>query len=80
MAPGRFIMSRVNTESDMHEVDDQAVQISAVFVDTRVSVLSEAGDLIQVIENGVVTVQAFIADFSQLCGQQHTDRAGRNTP
>lgn len=54
---------------NMRETDDAAIQKSAVFVDTRMGALSEAGDLTQVIDAGNFEESEVIAELSDLCAK-----------
>ncbi|WP_028468385.1 ornithine cyclodeaminase family protein [Neptunomonas japonica] len=60
----------------MRETDNTAMQRSAVFVDTRAGALSETGDLIIPIQEGAITENNVIAEFSELCSGQHLGRPG----
>ena len=60
----------------MREVDNDAIQKSQVFVDTRLGALKECGDLIIPIEQGVFQAESIHAEFSELCKGLH---AGRQT-
>ncbi|WP_428034545.1 ornithine cyclodeaminase family protein [Amphritea sp.] len=59
----------------MRETDNVAMQRSAVFVDVRAGALSESGDLIIPIRDGVITEEIIHAEFAQLCGGKHKGRA-----
>ena len=59
----------------MRETDNTAMQIGEVFVDTRAGALSETGDLITPINEGVITAESIVAEFSDLCADQHRGRA-----
>ena len=57
---------------DMREVDDEAVAVSRIFVDTREGALSEAGDLIQALESGVILedqIEGELSDLVRMSGQ-----------
>jgi len=59
----------------MRECDDEAVQKSAVFVDTRAGALSEAGDLIMAIDAGKFDSSRVIAELSELAAKKHSGRS-----
>lgn len=59
---------------DMREADDKVVERSRVFVDTREGALSEAGDIMQPIESGVLNVDDIAGDLFDLT---RGDRGGR---
>ena len=57
---------------DMREVDDEAMAISRIFVDTREGALSEAGDLIQPLERGAILedqIEGELSDLVRMSGQ-----------
>ncbi|MFC6673798.1 ornithine cyclodeaminase family protein [Marinobacterium aestuariivivens] len=64
----------------MRETDNAAMQRCAVFVDTRAGALSETGDLIIPIREGVITADKVIAEFSELCRGLHAGRAALAGP
>jgi alanine dehydrogenase len=51
---------------DMREVDDEAIVRSRVVVDTYAGSLSEAGDLTQPIERGLIAREHVVAELAQL--------------
>ncbi|MCP3870776.1 MAG: ornithine cyclodeaminase family protein [Gammaproteobacteria bacterium] len=59
---------------DMRETDDQAVQKSAVFVDTRAGALAEAGDLTQAMDSGAFSPDEVVSELAELCGGKHAGR------
>lgn len=61
---------------EMREADDRAVRLSRVFVDTRDGALAEAGDIIQPIDNGVLTADHLQGDLFALT---RGDVAGRRS-
>ncbi len=64
----------------MRETDDEAVQKSAVFIDTRAGALSEAGDLTQAADAGNFDPSQVIAELSELCNTQHKGRSQLTNP
>ena len=58
----------------MREVDDEAVQKSAVFVDTRAGALTEAGELTQAMAAGKFDEKDVIAELSELSTKKHKGR------
>ena len=50
----------------MRESDDEAVRRARIYVDTRAGALSEGGDLIQPIRNGIITSDAIVAELAEL--------------
>jgi alanine dehydrogenase len=51
---------------DMCEVDEAAVTRSDVYVDTRVGALSEAGEIVQAIENGAMSEMNIKGELAEL--------------
>jgi ornithine cyclodeaminase len=58
----------------MRESDDEAIRRSTIFVDTLTGALSEAGDIIQPIQAGVITSQDIAADLLELATGLHRGR------
>jgi ornithine cyclodeaminase/alanine dehydrogenase-like protein (mu-crystallin family) len=52
----------------MREADDRAVKRARVYVDTRAGAMSEAGDIVQPIANGVISEADIRGDLFDLCG------------
>jgi ornithine cyclodeaminase len=50
----------------MRETDDEAVRRACIFVDTRAGAFSEAGDIIQPLEAGIIDQNAVLADLYDL--------------
>lgn len=50
----------------MREVDDEALRISAIHVDTRGGALQEAGELVQGMQDGVIEESDIRGDLFQL--------------
>lgn len=61
---------------DMREADDNAMQISRIFVDSRKTTLGEIGELIKPIESGAITEDDVLADLYDLV----RDAPGRLSP
>lgn len=59
---------------DLREADDDAVRRARVFVDTRPGAMSEAGDIVQPLQAGVLTAADIAADLFELT---RGDKAGR---
>lgn len=62
----------------MREADDEAVRRSSKFVDTRGGALSEAGDIVIPIREGVITADAIRADLHDLTRGTHPGRTSRD--
>ena len=75
LAPGTHLDLVGGFKPDMRETDDAAVQKSAVFVDTRLAAIVEAGDLTQPIQNGAFDKNHVVAELSELSGKQHEGRS-----
>ena len=59
----------------MRETDDFLIRDASLFVDTREGALSEAGDLLQPIDAGVITESHILADLYELARGVHPGRA-----
>lgn len=59
---------------DMREVDDELMAKTVVFVDTFAGALSEAGDILQTLQNGHLKKEAIVAELADLCSGKHTGR------
>jgi ornithine cyclodeaminase len=59
----------------MRETNNAAMQIGAVFVDTRAGAFSETGDILIPISEGAITEESIVAEFFDLCSGQHRGRA-----
>lgn len=60
---------------DMREADDALLLKSRIFVDARETAIHDIGELAIPIKEGVITEEAIVADFYQLCNGE----AGRQT-
>ncbi|MEM6616980.1 MAG: ornithine cyclodeaminase family protein [Pseudomonadota bacterium] len=58
----------------MRETDDTTIQRARIFVDTRSGATSEGGDIVQPLQDGVITEDDIAADLFDLC---RGERAGR---
>jgi ornithine cyclodeaminase len=58
----------------MREADDEAVRCARLFVDTRAGALAEAGDILDPLRRGVITVDDIQADLHDLATGRHTGR------
>jgi ornithine cyclodeaminase/alanine dehydrogenase-like protein (mu-crystallin family) len=58
----------------MCEADPATFACARIFVDTREGVLDEAGDLIQAIAAGAISVASIEADLAELCSTSHSGR------
>ena len=74
LQPGQHLDLVGGFRPDMREADDDAVSRARVFVDTRDGACSEAGDIVQPLESGVLTEADIAADLFDLT---RGERAGR---
>ncbi|MDJ0946970.1 MAG: ornithine cyclodeaminase family protein [Kiloniellales bacterium] len=74
LQPGQHLDLVGGFRPDMREADDDAVARARVFVDTRDGACSEAGDIVQPLESGVLTEDDIAADLFDLT---RGERAGR---
>lgn len=64
----------------MREVDNEAMQKAAIFVDTRAGALAETGDLIIPIKEGAIAATDIHAELTELCAHTHTGRQALAEP
>ncbi len=64
----------------MREADDEAIKRAALFVDTMDGALSEPGDIVQPIADGVIKPDDLLADLFGLSHGRHLGRAELETP
>lgn len=60
----------------MREADDEAVRRASLYVDTRASGFSEAGDIVDPIRRGVIAIADIRGDLSELCRGTVPGRGG----
>ena len=72
--PGTHVDLIGNHDQDKRECDSASVLRSSVFVDSRINVLAEAGDLLIPIANGEFSPQQIHAELPELCASQHQGR------
>jgi ornithine cyclodeaminase/alanine dehydrogenase-like protein (mu-crystallin family) len=56
----------------MREADDDAIRASDVYVDTMIGALTEAGDIMTPIANGVLTEETIRGDLFALCNEDES--------
>jgi len=66
LAPGVHLDLVGGFRRDMREVDDAAVARARIVVDTFAGALSEAGDLVQPLERGVIGRDSIVGDLREL--------------
>lgn len=74
LQPGTHVDLIGNHDKDKRECDTSTVVRSSVFVDSKVNVLAEAGDLLIPIEQGLFAEQQIQAELTDLCSQSHLGR------
>lgn len=72
--PGTHIDLVGGFRSDMREADDALMRHAHIFVDTYQGALAEAGDLIQPIQQGLITREAVRAELADLTTHRHAGR------
>lgn len=77
LAPGTHLDLVGGFTPTMREADDEAVRRSSIFVDTRTGALSEAGDIVIPIREGVITADAIRADLHDLARGTHPGRTSQ---
>ena len=75
LTPGTHVDLVGGFRPDMREADDTAIGRARIFVDTRAGAMSEAGDIVQPMESGLITADDIIAELSELCRDEHVGRA-----
>lgn len=68
--PGTHIDLVGNHDSDKRECDSTVVQRAQVYVDSRINVLAEAGDLLIPIQEGVFNAEQIKGELPQLCAKE----------
>jgi len=63
---------------DMREADDEVIQRSQIFVDSKTTAPKETGDLAIPIKTGVLHLEDIKADLFELCRGQHMGRTNPN--
>jgi ornithine cyclodeaminase/alanine dehydrogenase-like protein (mu-crystallin family) len=66
LSPGAHVDLVGGYRPDMREIDDAGVARASLYVDDRVAALSEAGDLMIPIDNGVIDAADVRGDFADL--------------
>jgi len=74
LRPGQHLDLVGGFKPDMRETDDAAIRRARVFVDTREGACSEAGDIVQPLESGVLKADDIAGDLFDLT---RGERAGR---
>jgi ornithine cyclodeaminase/alanine dehydrogenase-like protein (mu-crystallin family) len=74
LQPGTHVDLVGGFKPDMREVDDDAVVMARVFVDTYAGALSEAGDLVQPLQRGCITRAHIVAELAELARAGGTAR------
>lgn len=64
-----------NHDKDKRECDSKAVERSSVFVDSKINVLAEAGDLLIPINEGIFEAEEIQAELLDLCRDSHLGRS-----
>jgi ornithine cyclodeaminase len=59
---------------ELRESDDEAVERSTLFVDTRAGALKEGGDLLQPLKAGIIKESDVAAELADLCKGRHPGR------
>ena len=77
LKPGQHVDLIGGFTEAMRESDDEAIRRASLFADTRDGVLSEAGDFIQPIKNGILSPKDIQADLEDLTTKKHP---GRTSP
>jgi ornithine cyclodeaminase/alanine dehydrogenase-like protein (mu-crystallin family) len=76
LKPGAHLDLVGGFKPDMREADDAAIRLARVFVDTRAGAMTEAGDIVQPLQSGVLTPEAIHAELSELVTGTKPGRLG----
>ena len=76
--PGTHIDLVGGFRPDMREVDDALMCHAQIFVDTFEGTLAEAGDLIQPLQQGLITRDAVRAELADLTAHRHAGRGNND--
>lgn len=60
--------------ADMRESDDELISKASIFVDTRAGALTEAGDILQPLKDGLINEDDIVADLYDLTRETHAGR------
>ena len=74
LTPGTHIDLVGGFTPAMREADDEVIQKSRVFVDTRAGAMKESGDIVIPLQNGVLREADVLADLCDLCQNNHLGR------
>ncbi|MBB1485104.1 ornithine cyclodeaminase family protein [Oceanospirillum sediminis] len=80
LKPGTHLDLVGSFTPDMREADNDVMTRGNIFVDTRAGALSETGDLISPIKDGVISEDHILAEFSELCSGRHSGRSALDDP
>lgn len=75
LTPGTHVDLVGGFRPDMREADDTTIGRARIFVDTRAGAMSEAGDILQPMESGLITADDIVAELSEMCRDEHVGRA-----
>ena len=78
LAPGTHLDLVGGFTPSMRETDDSAIRRAAVFVDTRAGATKEAGDIVQPLASGALTVDAIRGDLYDLARGRVPGRTARD--
>ncbi|MEP4377810.1 MAG: ornithine cyclodeaminase family protein [Alphaproteobacteria bacterium] len=75
LSPGTHVDLVGGFRPDMREADDTAIMRARIFVDTRAGAMAEAGDITQPLAAEMIAADDILAEFSELCRDEHVGRA-----
>lgn len=76
LRPGQHIDLVGAFRPDMREADDTVLERARIFCDTKAGAMTEAGDLCDPLERGVIKDTDVLADLFELCGGAYTFERG----
>ena len=78
LKPGQHLDLVGSFTPEMQEVDSEAVAIANVIVDTYAGALSESGELINAINNGVIDKEHILAELAEIVKSEKLGRNDKN--
>ena len=78
LKPGQHLDLVGSFTPEMHEVDSETISIAKVSVDTYAGALTESGELINALKEGVISEENIVAELSELIKREKMGRNNQN--
>ena len=78
LKPGQHIDLVGSYKTNMREADDEVIRKADVFLDSYSGGLTESGDIVIPMKQGILTKEAIKADLSELCADKRKGRTSAN--